>query len=154
MYILSVKLDVKKILYFIVVLCIIVAVVCSVVFNRSDDVLGDNVVASGKNSVEHVEFLKNYGYNVIDKPVQIQEIIIPKKFSSEYDKYNELQKMSGFDLSDYKGYRVKKYSYKILDYADSGDEVVANLYIYNNKIIGGDICSTSFGGFIHGIIKE
>ena len=154
MYILSVKLNVKKILSVIAVVCIATAVVCSIILNSSDDVLSSNVDVSGENSIEHVEFLKKYGYNTSDKPIQIQEIIIPEKFSLDYNKYNELQKLSGFDLSKYKGYRVKKYSYKILNYTDSEDEVVANLYIFNSKIIGGDVCSTSFGGFVHGIVKE
>lgn len=154
MYIVSVKFDVKKILSVVAALCIVIAVVCVVVPQRSSDVLSNKVNKSAKTTSEHVDFLSAYGYNISEKPVQIQEIIIPQEFSSDYEKYNEYQKLSGFDLSDYKGRRVKKYTYKVLNYADSDEEVVANLIIYNDKVIGGDISSTVLGGFTHGFIKE
>ena len=99
-------------------------------------------------------FLNAHGYQVTEKPVQIQEIVIPEEFSAEYEKYNEMQKLSGFDLSKFKSYRVKKYTYKVTNYEASPDEVVANVIVYNNKVIGGDISSTTLGGFVHGFVKE
>lgn len=154
MYIVSVKFNTKKVLSVIAALCIVIAVMCVVMPRRSSDVLASNVSKSAKTTSEHIDFLNAYGYNISEKPVQIQEIIIPQEFSSDYEKYNEFQKISGFDLSDYKGCRVKKYTYKVLNYTDSDDEVVANIIIYNNKVIGGDISSTTLGGFTHGFIKE
>ncbi len=154
MYIVSFRLDKKKLLGIAAALCLIIAVVCVVVPRQASDVLSSNVSNSAKSVEEHIAFLNAYGYDVSEKPVQIQEIVIPEEFSSEYEKYNELQKLSGFDLSKYKSYRVKKYTYKVLNYEDSTDEVVANVIVYNNKVIGGDISSTTLGGFIHGFIKE
>lgn len=154
MYVLSVKLDVKKVLSVIAVLCIVIAVSFVLFQKQSSDVLSNDISRSAKNTSEHVDFLDAYGYNIYDKPIQIQEIIIPEKFSDDYLKYNELQKLSGLDLSDYKGYRAKKYTYKVLDYANSNDEVVANLIVYNNMVIGADISSTTLGGFVHGLVKE
>ena len=154
MYIVSIKLDKTKILAAIASLCLVVAVVCVVFPKQTADVLTSNVSTSAKSTQEHIAFLNAYGYNVTDKPIQIQEIIIPTEFSSDYEKYNELQKLSGFDLADYKNYRVKKYTYKVTDYKESNEEVVANLMIYNDEVIGGDISSTTLGGFTHGFIKE
>ena len=70
-----------------------------------------NVSDAGKTTQQHIDFLNAYGYNILEKPIQIQEIIIPQQFSSDYDKYNEYQKLSGFDLAKFKGHRVKKYTY-------------------------------------------
>ena len=154
MYIVSVRLNKKKILGVVAALCIVTAIVCVALPKRSSDVLSSNISNSAKSVDEHIAFLNSYGYNVSEKPVQIQEIVIPEEFSAEYEKYNEYQKLSGFDLSKYKSYRVKKYTYKVLNYEGSSDEVVANLIVYNNKVIGGDISSTTLGGFVHGFVKE
>jgi len=154
MYVVSVKLNSRKLLSVIAALCIAVAILCVTIPQKSSDVLTSKVSNIGKTTQQHIDFLNAYGYNITEKPIQIQEIIIPQQFSSEYEKYNEYQKLSGFDLAKFKGFRVKKYTYKVLDYKESSDEVVANVLIYNNKIIGGDICSTTLGGFVHGFIKE
>ena len=154
MYIVSVKLNKRKILGFIAALCIVTAVVCVALPKRASDVLNSNISTSAKSVEEHVAFLNAHGYQVTEKPVQIQEIVIPEEFSAEYEKYNEMQKLSGFDLSKFKSYRVKKYTYKVTNYEASPDEVVANVIVYNNKVIGGDISSTTLGGFVHGFVKE
>ncbi len=153
MYIVSVKLNKKKVCSVAAAFCLAIAIIFVSFPNSASDVLNTNVNTSAKSTDEHIDFLNAFGYNVSEKPVQIQEIVIPEQFSSEYEKYNEFQKLSGFDLSKFKTYRVKKYTYKILNY-DSDDEVVANLIVYNNKVIGGDISSTSLGGFVHGFVKE
>lgn len=154
MYIVSMKLDKRKILGALAALCVAVAVVCVTAPSGTKDVLGSSVSTKASSVKDHISFLSSFGYSVGDKPVQIQEIIIPEQFSAEYEKYNELQKLSGFDLSKYKNKRVKKYTYKVTDYADSDDEVVANVLVYNERVIGGDISSTTLGGFLHGFIKE
>ena len=33
------------------------------------------------------------------------------------------------------------------------DEVSAHLYVYNDKVIGGDISSAALDGFMHGLTK-
>lgn len=153
MYIVSFKLDKTKILASLASLCLVVAVICAVLPQKTSDVLSNNVDSVVKNTQDHIAFLGSFGYNVSDRPLRVQEIIIPSDFSSEYEKYNELQKLSGFDLSKYKNKRVKQYTYKVSDYNNT-DEVVANIIIYNDKVIGGDISSTAYGGFTHGLIKE
>ncbi len=154
MLVVSFKLDKTKLLATTAALCLVLAVMCVALPKRANDVLNSNVSTSAKSTEEHIDFLNSYGYTVVENPMQIQEILIPTEFSEEYNTYNEYQKLSGFDLTKYKGYRIKKYTYKVTDYAESKDEVVANLMIYNNKIIGGDISSTTLGGFTHGFVKE
>ncbi len=154
MYIVSVKFSLKKFLCCVAAFCVVIAIACAFIPQRSSDVLSSKADTTAKTTQDHIDFLKEYGYNVGDKPIQIQEIIIPQEFSAEYEQYNNYQKLSGFDLSKYKGQRVKKYTYKVTDYKDSDDEVVANIYLYNEKVIGGDISSTTLGGFVHGFIKE
>ena len=154
MFVVSLKLDTNRIYATLATLCLVVAVACVAFPERSRDVLNNNIDTNVKSTAEHIEFLNSYGYNVIENPVQIQEIVIPSQFSESYEKYNEYQKLSGFDLTRYKNQRVKKYTYKVTDYEFCEDEVVANVLVYNNKVVGGDISSTRLGGFTHGFIKE
>ena len=35
-----------------------------------------------------------------------------------------------------------------------GGKVYVNVIVYRNKVIGGDVCSASIGGFIHGFEKS
>lgn len=154
MYIISLKLDKTKILVSVAALCLVVAVTCIIAPQSSKDVLNSNVDVSAKSTQDHVDFLSEYGYNVVDNPIRIQEVIIPSEFGTEYTEYNNFQKLSGFNLDKFKNSRVKQYTYKVIGYDDSDDEVVANLLVHKNKIIGGDISSTKFGGFTHGFVKE
>ena len=154
MYIISVKLDKTKIYATLAALCLVIAISCVAFPQKSSDVLGTNVDNVVKSTEDHIAFLNAYGYNVNNKPIQIQEVIIPSDFGTEYEKYNDFQKLSGFDLAKYKNTRVKQYTYKVIDYQNSDEEVVANLLVYNNKVIGGDVSSTTLGGFSHGFIKE
>jgi hypothetical protein len=154
MFIISLKLDKTKILATLAALCLVVAVACVMIPQGSDDVLSSNVSNVAKSIEDHIAFLNAYGYNVSDKPVRIQEVIIPSEFGDDYQRYNDFQKLSGFDLTKFKNYRVKQYTYKVTDYSDTDDEVVANILVHNNKVIGGDISSTTLGGFTHGFVKE
>jgi hypothetical protein len=67
--------------------------------------------------------------------------------------YNEVQKQQGLDLEKYKGKDVIRYTYEITNYPGEEGKVLANLIVYKNRVIGGDICSADVNGFIHGFAK-
>ena len=96
-------------------------------------------------------YLASYGWEVEEEAEAIEEIVIPEEFSEVFQKYNEIQKEQGFDLEKQKGQRVKRYTYVVTNYPEEPDYVRANLFIYKNKVVGGDICSLRVdGGFLHG----
>ena len=82
---------------------------------------------------------------------QTQEILIPEEFSPVYQDYNELQKQQGYDLEDYAGRKCTLYTYAVTNYPDKNQTVLADLYLYRDRIIGGDIHSTDLNGFMTGI---
>ena len=81
----------------------------------------------------------------------MKEVLIPDEFDEVFERYNKIQKEAGMDLSPYHGKRVKCWTYRVLNIPDQG-EVMANLYVYKNKIIGGDISSARLDGFMHGLV--
>lgn len=104
-----------------------------------------------ENNDDRVNFLTSYGWEVESKPLEFMETRVPENFNEAFEKYNELQKEQGFDLSKYKNKRIIRYTYRILNYPTGENDVCANLLIYKDKIIGGDICSSRLDGFMHGL---
>lgn len=99
-----------------------------------------------------VEYLRSYGWEVEEEAESIEEIVIPEEFSDVFQKYNEIQKKQGFDLEKLKGQRVKRYTYIVTNYPNEPEHVRANLFIYKEKVVAGDICSLKVqDGFLHGL---
>ena len=72
-------------------------------------------------------------------------------FADTYTQYLDLQAQQGFDLTKYRGKRVKRYTYAVTNYPTGESGVQAGLLLYRNTVIGGDVLSNALGGFIHGL---
>ena len=104
-----------------------------------------------KSNEDRVEYLGAYGWEVVQEPIATQELLIPKEMDDSYDEYLALQTQQGFDLSKYAGKRVKRYTYEITNYPTGEAGVQANLLIYKNTVIGGEVLSPQLDGFLHGL---
>ncbi len=118
------------------------------------EALSVSVPLSGNVDTAGSEFLKEYGWEVSATPKEVQEITIPGEFNRVYTIYNDLQLAQNFDLTPYRGKAVKRYTYEVYNYPDLPTGVVANLLIYKNEVIGGDICTLALDGFMHGFSLE
>ena len=98
-----------------------------------------------------VEFLTKLGWQVSSDAVEVTDVVIPLEFDEVYQGYNKIQQEQGFDLRQYAGYQVKRYSYEVYNHPSGDDFVRANLLVYNQKLVGGDICSLRLDGFMHGL---
>lgn len=105
---------------------------------------------SAKSNEDRIEFIGSFGWEVVSEPLEVKEIIIPKTFDDVYSQYNEMQKDSGYDLTKLSGKRCKRYAYTVTNYPDADGDVLANLIVYKDKVVGGDISSAKLDGFIHG----
>lgn len=101
-----------------------------------------------------VKFLTDLGWEVTSSPTESMEVHIPKTSTEVFDRYNELQKSQGYDLSRYAGKTVMRYVYSINNYPGATDPVYATILVYKDKIIGGDITNTAPGGRIQGLVKN
>ena len=97
-----------------------------------------------------VKFLAQFGWTVEPTPTEELKIKIPSEFDKVMNSYNELQKRQGLDLAKYRDREVTRYTFKVTNYPDYSGTVIANVIVYKNKVIGGDICSTDLTGFITG----
>ena len=106
-----------------------------------------------RDNDDRVEFLAQFGWKVEDDPLETVEVVIPAEFDTVFAGYNEIQKAQGLDLSKYKKKTVTRYTYEVTNYPDYKGTVHANVIVYRNRVIGGDICTADMDGFIHGFEK-
>ena len=99
-------------------------------------------------------FLSQFGWETAENVLDRADVTVPEEFDPVYESYNELQKKQGYDLSKYKKKTVSRYTYKIENYEGYSGTVIADVIVYKNKVIGGDICSADVNGFIHGFSPD
>ena len=153
MMIVSAKVSKRK---FLTGLLVAVGIIALLVFlcSKADASGGEDtedpaVANEAATNEARLAFLRSFGWEVSDTPVETQEVRIPETFNNVFTRYNELQKSQGYDLEPYAGKAVKRYVYSITNHPQGADHY-ATLLICKNEIIGGDITGTGEGGTIHG----
>ena len=107
-----------------------------------------------RDNEDRVEFLGQFGWDVKDEPLETVEVVIPTEFDTVFAGYNEIQKAQGLDLGKYKKKTVTRFTYEVTNYPDYDGTVHANVIVYRNRVIGGDVCTADMDGFIHGFEKK
>ena len=100
---------------------------------------------------QRVEYLRSFGWEVAEEPVETLQFLLPEKLEEPYLSYNELQLSQGFDLTACLGKQVERYTYTVTNYPERPERVQANLYICEDYPVAGDICCPGAGGFQTGL---
>jgi hypothetical protein len=109
---------------------------------------------SAKNEKEIIRCITQYGWETDGVLRDTAKYKIPDPLSDVFEEYNKIQIRSGFDLNEYRGKTVTRYTYKILNHKNSGkNEVFCNILVYEGKMIAADIMTTAINGFMHGITE-
>lgn len=106
-----------------------------------------------KSSADAVNFLAQFGWTVDGGKPESAQVTIPAEFDKVFAAYNEIQKAQGLDLSKYKKKELTRYTFEVTNYDGYEGKVYANVLVYRNKVVGGDICSADVTGFVHGFEK-
>lgn len=107
-----------------------------------------------KTAEDVVKFLSQFGWEVDAKPIEIKTVTVPTEFDKVYSAYNELQKTQGLNLTKYRGKDVERYTFSVTNYKGFEGPVYANVLVFRNRVIGGDVCSADVTGFVHGFEKR
>ena len=118
------------------------------------EVSSDDVDYTAKTKEERVEFLKGFGWTVDAGSETENEVTLPMEFDRVFAGYNEIQRAQGMDLAPDKGKAVMSYTYNVTNYEGYSGKVLATVLVYQNVIIGGDICSEASDGFVMGFEKK
>ena len=104
-------------------------------------------VITAATNEERVAYLEGLGWQVEPQPIETLDLQLPEKREGEWDAYAKLQKGQGLPFSEFAGQAVKRYTYTVTNYPEIPQGVQANLYLWGDQIIGGDVIFTGQGGF-------
>ena len=103
-----------------------------------------------KTAEDAAAFLAQFGWKVDASSLKTVEVTLPATFDKVFVGYNELQKRQGLDLSKYCNKDVTRYTFVVTNYPEAQGTVLANVLVYRNRVIGGDLCSADVTGFVSG----
>ena len=102
---------------------------------------------------QRVEYLRSFGWEVAEEPVETLQFLLPEKLEEPYLSYNELQLSQGFDLTACLGKQVERYTYTVTNSPGRPEGVQANLYICEDRPAAGDVCCPGADGFQEALIR-
>ena len=150
MMVMTAKVDLKKILLVITAVAALVLALILLLGESPQPTTQTAVTATPSGNDGRVQFLKDFGWEVVTSPTQTGQVKIPEETTEVFDRYNNLQKSQGYDLSTYAGKNVMRYVYEVRNYPGATQPVYATLLVYKDKVIGGDVTDTAAKGHIRG----
>jgi hypothetical protein len=103
-----------------------------------------------KTAEDAAKFLTQFGWEVNADDVEEVDVTLPSAFDKILTAYNELQMRQGLNLTKYKNKPVVRYTFTVKNYPGADGPVLANVLVYRNRVIGGDLCSAEMSGFVTG----
>ncbi len=146
MFVINFKLSGTKIAALLVtaiIAAVLTVAICLETYSKPNGataVISDNLSA--------YDYISSFGPTVDQSALVTDEIVVPDTFSEVYENYNEIQKSQGFDLEKYKGCKLLRYTYPVIDYPDREKAVFVEILTYKGKVVGADIFSTDLEGFV------
>ena len=147
MMVMTAKVDMKKIS---LILGAIAAGIIGIILLFGGDSAQTTSAPAASNNDARVKFLQSFGWDVENSPAESSQVRIPDNTTEVFDRYNQLQKNQGYDLSKLAGKNAMRYVYKVNNYPGASDPVYATLLVYKNQIVGGDVTGTSATGKVQG----
>ena len=110
------------------------------------------IVFASDEDEKNIDFLESYGWRVDENHIEKEALKIPDIFDEVYNNYNALQKLSGLDLSDYKGKDAIRYTYIVKNFPQKTDQAVrANVLCVDQNPVPGDIMTVKIDGFMYSL---
>ena len=147
MMVMTAKVNLKKVL---LALAAVAALCLALIALLGGNKSAQTSAPAASSNDARVKFLTDFGWEVTTSPVESSQVKIPSETSPVFERYNNLQKSQGYDLSKFAGKKVMRYVYKVNNYPGATEPVYATLLIYKSEIIGGDVTDSAPNGQIRG----
>lgn len=106
------------------------------------------------DNTQRIAYLQSLGWEVTPEPIETLQFLLPNTLNDYYLAYNQLQQLQGFDLTNYGGKQVTRYTYAVINYPGRSEGVQANLYVCEDLPVAGDICCPGESGFQEALIQQ
>ena len=155
MLVMTAKVDKKKILIAIGALILAIGTLMGIIGGNApeDTPTAATAAPTAGSNDDRVKFLTDFGWDVTASPTESMQVRIPSQSSEVYDRYNELQKSQGYDLTKYAGKTVMRYVYLVNNYPGATEPVYATVLVYKDQIIGGDVTNSGPNGTVQGFAR-
>lgn len=100
------------------------------------------------------QYLRQLGWEVDPASEEETLVTLPMHLEGSMLAYNDMQRTQGYDLNRHLGERCRVYSYRLSNYPDQDQIVLATLYVQGRRVIAGDIHSTALDGFMHSLLRK
>ena len=147
MMVMTAKVDMKKIA--LILGAIAAGIIGIILLFGGTDAQTTSAPAASSNDAR-VKFLQGFGWEIVNSPEESSQVRIPDTSTEVFDRYNQLQKSQGYDLSKLAGKNAMRYVYRIQNYPGATEPVYATVLVYKNEIVGGDVTDTSAKGKVQG----
>ncbi len=158
MFVFTAKLNRKKAVAAVVILAVVLAAVIllvSLLGNRpKTESEGKSTPLSVTGPAEAAAYLGSLGWKVDPEPMEVKNLVIPRSFTGVYADYAALQARQGYPIAEYGGMEAVRYTFRVLNYPGTEEEIVADLVVCGQTVIAGDIQSTALDGFMKGLKGE
>ena len=151
MLVFSARFNKKRAITTVVAIAAVLAIIVLLAGRRDAPEAQAAFGAIVKDNAERLAYLKALGWEVEEMAMEEQAIIIPRELNEVYTEYNKIQTAQGFDLSKFGGAEAMRYTYRILNYPEENVSAVADIIVYRNEIIAGDVQSNKLDGFMTGL---
>ena len=135
------KLSKKLIITVALSILLLIALIILIIPKGDSRATSAAAIKGMSNKEDLTDYLESLGYEISETVWKSRKV---------YTEYNEMQKKCGFDLTDYKGKEITLHTFAITNYKDVSD-VLCDLMVYKDSIIGGAIYTADVSGFMHGL---
>ena len=104
-----------------------------------------------KTNDDRVAYLESCGWLVGEEAANQEDIRLPDVFDDSYEAYLTLQESQGFDLTQYAGKTIQRYTYAVKNFPGLQENIWASLLLYQDQVIGGEVYSNQGDGFMQGL---
>ena len=93
-------------------------------------------------------YLASLGLRADPASEELRPVALPARFDALLEDYNALQLSQGFDLRAAAGRTCLCCSYDLVGFPDWDGRVIATLYLFRGRVIGGDVHTAAVDGFM------
>ena len=106
----------------------------------------DQAVTLAANE-QRLTYLRELGWEVVPEPVETLDLQLPEDLKPQWGDYLKLQKQQGFPFADCAGQTVRRFTYTVTNYPEIPEGVQVNLFLCEDRLVGGDIIAIGENGF-------